>query len=484
MAKGAVSSTLADQVREYFRCEGMNTDTMCIPATKVDRTGKAVSKNRTDDYLSSGSVFDVQMNQAALLVEDGKVWDMIIAKDNDTCGQYKFDSTTAPSILGTGFKDLLPSVKEIGSRFTAGGQSTHTMRLVYINLRPMGDIPVGFGNVSFKDGETGMLLNAQGHGKGEIEIFDPAAFYEQCIYDISKPFVVGSGDGERLMGQLKADMKPRFGKAVAQLSAAKVSWDQMLAYSSELADAMNQQLADRWATKGIRITNLAIELNIDDESKKRIANLTEANAVGSNPMAMYAMDRLSINRAREAAASNTHEGAMTAFMGMNMAGGMMSQPMDSGMYQQAMQQQQMMGGGFAQQQNPYGQQQQNPFAQQQPQQNPFAQQQQQPASAPAPAPAPAAAPADGWTCDCGTTNTGKFCVNCGTPKPEPAAADGWTCSCGTVNQGKFCMNCGTKKPADAPLYKCDKCGWVPDDPKNPPKFCPECGDIFDENDAQ
>ena len=65
-----------------------------------------------------------------------------------------------------------------------------------------------------------------------------------------------------------------------------------------------------------------------------------------------------------------------------------------------------------------------------------------------------------------------------------APAAGWTCSCGkTGNTGKFCSNCGAKKPAGAPLYKCDKCGWEPEDPANPPKFCPECGDRFDDSDV-
>lgn len=70
---------------------------------------------------------------------------------------------------------------------------------------------------------------------------------------------------------------------------------------------------------------------------------------------------------------------------------------------------------------------------------------------------------------------------------QPAAAPvaGWTCAaCNHQgNLGKFCSECGAKKPAGAPLYRCDKCGWMPPDPKTAPKFCPECGDPFNDADV-
>ena len=78
-----------------------------------------------------------------------------------------------------------------------------------------------------------------------------------------------------------------------------------------------------------------------------------------------------------------------------------------------------------------------------------------------PTPAAPQSEPNSWLCECGTKNTAKFCMNCGSPKPLI-----WVCECGTENNTKFCKNCGSPKPE---VWLCE-CGT-----ENNAKFCSNCG---------
>ena len=186
--------------------------------------------------------------------------------------------------------------------------------------------------------------------------------------------------------------------------------------------------------RGIEIVSCGVSsVTANEEDEKAIKEL-QRTAAFMDPARGAAHLVAAQGDAMKIAAGNANAGPAMAFMGMNMAG--------------------QAGGANAQTLYQMGQQ--------------------------APAqPAPSSAPAGSWKCACGAENTGKFCVECGKPRPEAA----WKCpQCGAENRGKFCSECGAKKPAG--VYQCSNCGWKPADPAHPPKFCPECGDPFNEMDLK
>lgn len=259
---------------------------------------------------------------------------------------------------------------------------------------------------------------------------------------------------EELDSTLKTEFISALQPAFGRLSEMELRPNQIVTHNTDLENAMNTALSEKWGTlRGLKVVSIALGSVILPDEDAELIKQAQRTAIMRDPT-MAAATLVGAQADAMKTAAGNEAGAMTGFMGMGMA-------MNAA------------GGGMnAQNLFAMGQQQQAQQAAQ-----------QQAAPTPQPTPAPQAAPAaGGWKCACGTTVTGNFCPNCGTKRP--AEDEGWTCSCGAVNKGKFCTNCGAKKPAGAPLYRCDKCGWEPEDPKNPPRFCPECGDIFDENDRQ
>ncbi|MBQ3182858.1 MAG: SPFH domain-containing protein [Clostridia bacterium] len=435
---GAIGGVLADQWKEFFYCDAMDTDTLMRKGQKKT-SGRSSNTRGEDNIISNGSGIAVADGQCMMIVEQGKVVEFCAEP-----GEYTYDTSTEPSIFSGKLGDSIKETfKAIGKRFTYGGDTGKDQRVYYFNLLEIMDNKFGTANpFMFKvvNKEIGMSRTVQIRCNGvySYRLTDPMLFYTRVAGNVA-----GEYTRDQLDSQLKTEFVSALQPAFAQLSTLALHPAEIPGHTTELKQALNEALKLDWTERrGISVESVAINpITLTPEDMQKINQMEDAATMGQNPFMMAGRMTDATANAMETAAGN-EAGAMTGFMGMGMAGN-------------------AMGGGFNAAQSFFN------MGQQQ-----MAQQPQQAAPAPA---------AGGWKCACGATVTGKFCTECGAPKP---ADDGWKCSCGAVNKGKFCAECGQKKPEGAPLYRCDKCGWEPEDPHNPPKFCPECGDIFDEKDVK
>ena len=430
---GALGGTLADQWKEYFYCEAMDKDTLVVKGRK--RTDSRSSNTRSsDNIITNGSIIAVADGQCMMIVEQGKIIEVCAEP-----GEFTYDTSTEPTIFsGSLGESVKATFDTMVKRFTFGGDTGKDQRVYYFNTKELIDNKFGTPNpIPFRvvDSKIGLDVDVSLRCSGvySYRIADPLLFYTKVCGNISQDYT-----REELDGQLKSEFISALQPALAKLSDKELRPNQIVAHNTELENAMNEALSVKWGQlRGLQVVSIALgSVTLPPEDAEMIKQL-QRTAVLQNPMMAGATLVGAQADAMKTAAAN-EAGAMTGFMGMGMA-------MNAG------------GGMNAQNLFAMGKQQQS-------------QQVQQPVPS-----------ASGWTCKCGTTATGKFCPECGSPKP---AEDGWTCACGSVNKGKFCQNCGAKKPEGAPLYRCDKCGWEPENPRNPPKFCPECGDLFDDRDKK
>ncbi len=433
---GAIGGVLADQWKEFFYCDAIDKNVLVVKGQKRI-SGRSSNTKGNDNIISNGSLIAVADGQCMIIVEQGKIVEVCAEP-----GEFVYDTSTEPSIftgkLGEGIKNTF---KLIGKRFTFGGDPGKDQRVYYFNTKEIVEnkfgtpTPIPF-RVVDRNIHLDIDVSVRCSGLYSYRIADPLLFYANVCGNVERDYT-----RDQIDSQLKTEFVSALQPAFARISELEVRPSALPGHAEELSDAMNVALSKKWGElRGLQVVSIAMNpITLSEEDAELIKKAQHAAIMRDPNMAAATLVEAQSQAMKDAAKNSA--GAMTGFMGMGKA--------------------QQAGGANAA--------------------NLFAMGQQQAAQQPA-QPAPAAAPAaNTWKCDCGAENTGKFCIECGKPKP----ADGWACpKCGTVNKGRFCMECGEKKPAGEPLYKCDKCGWEPEDPKHPPKFCPECGDPFDDKDIQ
>lgn len=417
-AIGAIGGTLGDQWLDAVKCEDLGNSVLMVRKT---------TKN---GVISKGSRIIVNPGQVALIVDSGNILDGTAEP-----GAFTFDNSSSPSFFGGDFGGVF---KEMWERFKYQGTPAKEQAVYFINSKEiMGNkfgtpAPIPYkdwGHPNFNPRNNTMYpmaVNIKAFGTYTFKVTNPFIFMNN-VAGTSQRYTK-----DMLEDQIRSEFIAAFKNTLAELGSDQYKIEAMdLPHKDdEIIDAMQKKHYDsRINERGLSILSVAVEsIKFDEDSEKKIRDYELSDAYTQSGYLAGAT-----GRAMETAAGND-SGAMTGFMGVNMAQN--NQNTNNLGNMMAMQNEQAKTNNQIK---------------------------------------------DTWSCSCGESkNTGKFCASCGKPKPQGSGT--WLCSCGTENKGKFCAECGAKKPAEAIQYKCDKCGWEPADKTTPPKFCEECGDIFDEND--
>ncbi len=413
----AIGGTLADQWLEVIEADDMSDKTVFTSGVLIR---KGQNTKGTGNTVSNGSIIHVYDNQFMMLVDGGKVVDYTAEP-----GYYKVDNSSLPSLFNGQFGD---SLKDSFNRIKYGGQTPTAQKVFFINLQEIKGIKFGTRNpINYFDNFYNAELFLRAHGTYSVKITNPLQFYAEVI-----PRNADRVEIDEINEQYLSEFLEALQSSINQMSADGTRISYVTSKARELGKYMSTTLDEEWnQTRGMEIQAVGIaSVSYDEESQKLINMRNEGAMLGGDASVLRGMAVKNLTEGVRDAGSNAG-GTMTGFMGVGMG---MQQ------FNTSMEGLNAMTAGMAG---------------------------TQPQAAPQQAAAPqqTAAPANSWTCECGASNTGKFCSECG--KPAPAPVNSWTCECGTVNTGKFCSECG--KPAPAAEWTCE-CGTV-----NKGKFCSNCG---------
>ena len=242
---GALGGTFADQWKEFFYCEALGKDVLVTKGQKRI-TGRSSNTKGNDNIISNGSGIAVADGQCMLIVEQGKVVEVCAEP-----GEFTYDTSSEPSIFaGNLGESIRETFKVVGKRFTYGGDTGKDQRVYYINTKEMGEIlygtatPIPFRVVVNEELGYKLSVDLRCNGNFTYRISDPLLFYTNVCGNVESDYE-STEIAPRLKGELMTALQP----ALATLSAKKIQYYEIPAYTLELSDALNDVLSKTWKEK-------------------------------------------------------------------------------------------------------------------------------------------------------------------------------------------------------------------------------------------
>ena len=358
-AAGSFGGVMADQWKEYYLCDGL-PGSVLVQKVRRMQTDRGANTKGDPNVVSDGSCIVVNEGQCGLVVDGGRV-----VSEFPLPGEHTFHSQHSPSIFGGA--GLGGIARDMGRRFTFGGEVPIWQAVYYVNTKELPGEPVTVENAipfRFRDPGTGLDLD----GGVVCQIFytfritAPGLFFTKVSGSVQDSF-----PKSRLDRQMGEEVRSALQAALPELAGEGIRPSQLGEHPLE--QRLTRVLTEKWAAlRGIQVVSMAISgLRAAEGDMAQIQSLQFSAPLKDSVMAGAVMTGAAA-QAMEQAAENPG-GAVMGLAAMSMAAG------GAGTWQCRCGH--LNSGKFCTE-------------------------------------CGAAGP---WQCRCGHTNTGNFCTECGLPRP-------------------------------------------------------------------
>lgn len=286
-AMGAAGGVMADQWKEYFYCEALPVDVLAVRGRKKV-SGRSSNKGG-DNVISNGSLIAVADGQCMLIVDQGKIVDVCAEP-----GEYTYDMSTEPSVFAGSLGSSIGAVfKNIGKRFTFGGETPKEQRVYYFNTKEITGnkygtpSPVPFRVVDERAG-IDLDIGIRCFGAYSYRITNPLLFYTNVCGNVSEDYT-----RDKIDDQLKSELLTALQPAFARVGETGVRYSGLTAHTKEISKALNDELSAEWKdVRGLEIVSFgvsSVKASEEDEQmikemQREAAYMDPTRAAGACPV--------------------------------------------------------------------------------------------------------------------------------------------------------------------------------------------------------